>query len=332
MTRADVLLAMQGDQQAFGRLVAATCPAVSAIALAITRDRETAHDAAQDSYLAAWQAIGRLRSPDSFLPWLRQIARSIARSTVRARARRSRREVSEPLFESAVMQIAAPGARPDDFLVLRQEGAALAAALEALPDETRECVVLYYTEDHSAEQVASLLGISAAAVRKRLERARHTLREDVARRLAEEGRRIRLSTMTTVMAALGAAPRDSSAIGIAMATTIGPVPLAAGVGAALGMTATVARIRAIGKAVDAAAARRFIVVAVAATVALGGLLPLWRPRLLWLWFAIYQALIACAVLYWLPRHGVPIERRDLGKWFLRALAGTIAVSWAVLNM
>ncbi len=64
------------DQAAYGRIVAACQNTVTAVALAITRDVGASEDIAQEALLSAWQHLERLHNPDSFLPWLRQIARS----------------------------------------------------------------------------------------------------------------------------------------------------------------------------------------------------------------------------------------------------------------
>jgi len=85
----DVLAARSGDASAFGRLVDETKSAVTSIALAIVGDYPASQDIAQDVFLAAWRNLGKLRSPASFLPWLRQTTRNRARTWVRDQGRRS---------------------------------------------------------------------------------------------------------------------------------------------------------------------------------------------------------------------------------------------------
>ena len=63
--------------------------------------------------------------------------------------------------------------------------AALAEALAALPDDTREVLTLFYREGQSIAQVAELLDLTDAAVRKRLSRARQSLRAAVLERVGE---------------------------------------------------------------------------------------------------------------------------------------------------
>ena len=76
--------ARAGDRIAYGRIVAACQNTVTAVALAITRDVPASEDIAQDAFLSAWQHIKRLQNPASFLPWLRQITRNLARDHLRA--------------------------------------------------------------------------------------------------------------------------------------------------------------------------------------------------------------------------------------------------------
>ena len=76
--------ARSGDRAAYGRIVAGCQNTVTAIALAITRDVPASEDIAQDAFLSAWQHIRRLQNPASFLPWLRQITRNLARDHLRA--------------------------------------------------------------------------------------------------------------------------------------------------------------------------------------------------------------------------------------------------------
>ena len=76
--------AQRGDRDAYGRIVLACQNAVTAIALAITRDVQASEDIAQEAFLKAWKHLGSLKNPDSLLPWLRQITRNLARDHLRS--------------------------------------------------------------------------------------------------------------------------------------------------------------------------------------------------------------------------------------------------------
>jgi RNA polymerase sigma factor (sigma-70 family) len=323
--------AMAGDRQAFGELVAATYPTVSAITLAITRDPDLSEEATQDVFLAAWLALGRLRNPDSFLPWLRQIARYVARSTARRQHRRAAREVDPSRAAERVCEANRP-AEPEASLGRSRERAAIAAAVEALPDEARDCVLLYYYEDLSAERVAELLGVSPAAVRKRLERARRVLREDILRRLGEHVRHAPARAPVTIVAMLGARPADPQAQAVSAAAGLAAIPPAAFGGAAIGLLGSVAGIWRVGRRIGGETGRRFAALGVTLAVLIGCVLPLWLPRLVWLWFATAHALLAWLMFSWLPRHGMRPTRAEIVGWLAAAAAGAVAVAWAMSRM
>lgn len=172
--------AARGDQAAYGRIVAGCQGTVTAIALAITRDVSASEDVAQEAFLSAWQNLRKLRNPDSFLPWLRQITRNLARDHLRSRGRRT--ETGEDV-EALLAQVADPNPAPCEELADAQEHAIAAGVIDSLPEESREVLLLYYREGQNSRQVASLLGLQDAAVRKRLQRARERVRGELLERL-----------------------------------------------------------------------------------------------------------------------------------------------------
>jgi RNA polymerase sigma factor (sigma-70 family) len=205
--------AARGDRDAYGRIVAACQNVVTAVALAITRDVPASEDIAQDAFLAAWQNLKRLQNPSSFLPWLRQITRNLARDHLRANRH-------HPLdgegAEIAISLAADPSPTPVQQLVEDEREHAAAELIAALPEDSREVLLLYYREGQSSQQVATLLGLSDAAVRKRLSRARQSLRDDLLRRFGEFARSSApTAAFTTIIAtALVTASPPAAAKGI----------------------------------------------------------------------------------------------------------------------
>ena len=176
----DVLEAAQGDRGAYRRLVDRYRGLVTSIALARTRDVAASEDVAQEVFLLAWNNLRALRNPASFAPWLRQTTRFRAEHFARSR---SRRPDAQPTTVEKLQQVADPLPTPDHALLAKERGQVLSQALELLRDEDRELIVLYYREGSSVAQVASLLGLSEMAVKKRLSRAREQLRDDLETRL-----------------------------------------------------------------------------------------------------------------------------------------------------
>ncbi len=178
----DVLAARAGDALAFGRLVDETKSAVTAIALAIVGDFPASQDIAQDVFFAAWRNLGKLRSPSSFLPWLRQTTRNRARTWLRDQGRR---RLAGTQIDQLLPEVAGAGPDPSDLLVEREERRLVVEAFADLPDDAREVVILYYREGQSVAQVAYLLELTSEAVRQRLSRSRRRMRETVAERLGQ---------------------------------------------------------------------------------------------------------------------------------------------------
>lgn len=177
--------AQRGDRDAYGRIIGACQNTVTAIAYAITRDVHASEDIAQEAFLKAWKHLGSLKNPDSLLPWLRQITRNLARDHLRAGQHRPMTgEVADIAIELATDTAPTPA---EMGLQTEQERVA-ADVIAALPEDSREVLLLYYRESQSSQQVAQLLGLTDAAVRKRLSRARGYVREELMKHFGEFAR------------------------------------------------------------------------------------------------------------------------------------------------
>jgi len=183
--QAQLPAAARGDAAAYGRIVAGCQGMVTAIALSIVRDVPASEDIAQDAFISAWQNLRKLGNPSSFLPWLRQITRNLARDHLRSQGYRANPSGD---IEALIAAVADPGLAPDEALSESQEARIAAGVIDALPEESREVLLLYYREGQSSRQVAALLGMQDAAVRKRLSRARTNIRDELLQRLGDFAR------------------------------------------------------------------------------------------------------------------------------------------------
>jgi RNA polymerase sigma factor (sigma-70 family) len=174
---ADVVAAQQGDRGAFTRLVAAHQNLVCSITLAILRDVPASQDVAQEVFVNAWRTLCTLRDPALFLPWLKQLARNAALNTLRSEKRRKLRDAAhaiDPRTEDAIT-----------CALSVEERRVLDECIDDLPDQSRELMILFYREEQSVSRVAALLEIKEDAVKKRLQRARQSVRASVLARFGE---------------------------------------------------------------------------------------------------------------------------------------------------
>lgn len=210
----DFFAAQRGDRQAFARLVQATQKAVASIALAVTRDVQASEDIAQDAYTRAWQRLAAMRDADSLMPWLRQVTRNAAIDHVR-HARHRETAVAGDDIRLALAASADP--TPEGWLDDLQRTQRVLQALDDVPDDSREVLLLFYCEGQSSQQVATLLGLSDGVVRKRLQRARQALQAELLAQVGEVARHSApgLAFAALVVGSLG--PRDAAA---ATATTV----------------------------------------------------------------------------------------------------------------
>lgn len=211
MLQTELPAATRGSQEAYGRIVQACQNTVTAIALAITRDVQASEDIAQEAFLKAWQQLDRLKNTASFLPWLRQITRNLARDWLRAQ---HGRPMSGEVAEIAIGMAADPDPTPAERLLRTEEEGVAADIISSLPEDSREALLLFYREGQSSQQVADLLGLSDAAVRKRLSRARALVRDELLQRFGEFARSSAPTaafTMVVLGGLVGAMPAASAA-------------------------------------------------------------------------------------------------------------------------
>lgn len=170
----DFAAARAGDKVAYGRLVAQAQGMVTGIALAHTRDLALSQDIAQETFLRGWIKLSDIHGADSFLPWLREVARNQAFDQLRTRRYR---EIALGADELRLDERASDAATPEQHALDVELGDWLREAIEQVPEDSREVLMLYYMEGKRTQQVAALLDMSDASVRKRLQRARDQLNQ-----------------------------------------------------------------------------------------------------------------------------------------------------------
>lgn len=164
-----VRAARGGDGRAFGALVERYSRAVLARQFAWTRERSLAEDLAQETFVRAWQGLGRLEEDRAFGSWLLSIAGYVAQEW--ARRKQVVRKAAAELAQSVVLE------RKEESPDLP-----LAEALGELAPDVQQLLALRHDRGLSCEEIARELGKPLGTVTKTLSRAYAQLRERLARR------------------------------------------------------------------------------------------------------------------------------------------------------
>jgi RNA polymerase sigma-70 factor, ECF subfamily len=170
MVSRDLLEACQrGDAGAFEELVELTQRQVYTLAYRLVGDRHEAEDVAQEAYLRVFRSLRGFRQEARFETWLYRIVTNAAFTHLRRRGR-----FGAVLAEGQEQAVEEPEVRPVEAALDRDE---VKRALEGLTPGARTVVVLKDVYGLSCQEIADEMGLSEAAVKVRLHRARKRLKE-----------------------------------------------------------------------------------------------------------------------------------------------------------
>lgn len=161
-----------GDQQAFAELVEAHQQAVYNLAYRMLGNADEAQDAAQETFLRAYQHLRRYDPSRPFKTWLLSIASNYCIDCIRKR-RLTWLSIDEPLPPHPALTSSEP--QPERAAMDSERAATIQALLGELAPEYRAAVTLRYWYDMSYTEIAEALETSESAVKSRLFRARQIL-------------------------------------------------------------------------------------------------------------------------------------------------------------
>jgi len=174
-----VEVAQRGDVESFNELVRLFEGRVYNICYRMLGDADSAADAAQDAFLAAFRNLRSFRG-GSFRSWMLRIATNTSYDVLRVRKRRPSVSLdieADDESASSPLQIADTAESPDDFAQRRELAAAIQDGLTALPDEQRIVLILSDIQGLAYEEIAQITNSNLGTVKSRLSRGRARLRE-----------------------------------------------------------------------------------------------------------------------------------------------------------
>jgi RNA polymerase sigma-70 factor, ECF subfamily len=180
-----LLAAKAGSHAAFEELQRTYSNRLYKRIVSITRNREDAEDALQDTFFRAYRALPLFEGRSKFSSWLTKIAINSALMAIRKR--RARPETSfeqQPGAEddSSYFDVRDSALNPEQICDQNQRSQAILLAIQRLGPKLRTPIGIWMSREHSMEDLAQHLGISLAAVKARLHRARKRLRRSPALR------------------------------------------------------------------------------------------------------------------------------------------------------
>jgi RNA polymerase sigma-70 factor, ECF subfamily len=173
-----VLAAQAGSSSAFADLRALYEQRLYATIIRITKNREDAEDALQDTFLRAYLALNAFEGRSAVFSWLTRIAINSALMILRRRRRRAEVFFDAPNGDSeevAPWELKDDAPSPEHLYAFHQTFVRLNNALQRLGPRLRVPLEIHLGEDCSMSEIAQTLGITVAAVKARLYRARRRL-------------------------------------------------------------------------------------------------------------------------------------------------------------
>ena len=143
---------------------------VYSVARGMLGDAHLAEDLAQEAFLHAYRALSRYRAQGKFPAWLRMI---VTRLCLNYR-RDTRREVAWDDLSGHPAELTDG---PDSRVVEWERRGAVQRAIDSLPEDYRDVIVLRFMEDLTYDEIARHLGVPVSTVETRLHRAKKQLRE-----------------------------------------------------------------------------------------------------------------------------------------------------------
>lgn len=167
-----------GDTRAFEILVNKYQRKVARLLSRMVRDPDDIDDIVQDAFIKAYRALGNFRGESAFYTWLYRIAINTAKNFLLASNRRpsALREMgddeSETFDDSDTLSDIDT---PESVLLSRQIAATVNQAVEELPEELKNAIVLREIEGLSYEEIADAMNCPIGTVRSRIFRAREAI-------------------------------------------------------------------------------------------------------------------------------------------------------------
>lgn len=170
----------QGDKQAFGLLVSKYQRKLVRLLSRLIRDPAEVEDVAQEAFIKAYRALPGFRGDSAFYTWLYRIGINAAKNYLSTRGRRAPTTTefdSEDAESFDDGELLRDNNTPEQILMSKQVGDTVNAAMEMLPEDLRNAIMLREIDGMSYEEIAKIMDCPIGTVRSRIFRAREAIAE-----------------------------------------------------------------------------------------------------------------------------------------------------------
>jgi RNA polymerase sigma-70 factor, ECF subfamily len=170
--------AQQGDKRAFDTLVSKYQRKLSRLISRFIRDAGEVEDVTQEAFIKAYRALPAFRGDSAFYTWLYRIGINTAKNYLVAQGRRAPTSTE---FDASEAESMVEGEQlrdlntPESVIMSRQIVETVNSAMEELPDELRQAIVLRELEGMSYDDIAIAMNCPIGTVRSRIFRAREAV-------------------------------------------------------------------------------------------------------------------------------------------------------------
>ncbi|MBR5228749.1 MAG: sigma-70 family RNA polymerase sigma factor [Firmicutes bacterium] len=192
-----IIRAQQGNEIAVNQIYETMYKRVYYFALKIVGNAEDAEDATQETFVSAFKALGKLENTDAFQSWLYQIASNKSRDILKKNKKQETVDVSNDEEDNDYFLEKQPDKDenliPEDALDNEAKRNIILGIINSLPDNQKECVMMFYYSEMGIREIAETLGVSEGTVKSRLNYARQKIKDSVLE--TEEKQDIRLHAL-----------------------------------------------------------------------------------------------------------------------------------------
>ena len=168
---------LKGDVDAFGILVKRYEKQIVNYIFRMIGDYQDALELSQEVFLKAYLALKTYKSEYSFSTWLYKIAKNRTIDFIRKKKLNTVSIEGQGDENSLKPQYEDSGLKPDEIFERKRRAQVVGKAVEKLPLEYREVIIMYHIDGLKYEEIAEILGLPIGTVKNRIFRARKILKE-----------------------------------------------------------------------------------------------------------------------------------------------------------